>query len=94
MPEWDMHSDPLPLLPEGADLAPGTQVEGSVICHHPYGFGVRLSSVDQYGHVNITDVSDAENIRESDFPPIGSVLALTVLGYSGVGRQLRLSARR
>jgi predicted RNA-binding protein with RPS1 domain len=94
MTGWDMHSDPVPVVPEDCELAPGTRVEGSVICHHPYGFRVRLTSVEQSGHVNITEVSEGTVLGEDDFPPIGRVLALTVIGYTEIGRQLRLSAKR
>jgi predicted RNA-binding protein with RPS1 domain len=94
MTGWDMHRDPLPVVPQDFELASGTRIEGSVICHHPYGFGVRLPSVDQYGHVDITEVSEGTVLGEDDFPPIGEALALTVIGYTEIGRQLRLSAKR
>lgn len=64
-----------------------------VVCHHVYGLGVRLDEGD-YAHVNIDEITDRPLAGPQDFPPVGSQVSGTVLGYSGMHQQLRLSLRR
>lgn len=93
MTGWDMHEDPATLVPRDHQLPPGTTVEATVICHHPWGIGVKLADGTQYGHVNVPVISDGRIGGPEDYPPIGHSTAAMVLGYSGAG-QLRLSTRQ
>jgi predicted RNA-binding protein with RPS1 domain len=90
---WDMHSDPAALVPEDHRLPAGTLVQATVICHHPFGIGVRLTDGTQFGHVNVPEITDAAIRGIEDYPPIGLTTAAAVLGYRGTG-QLRLSLRQ
>jgi len=92
--DWDMHSDPGSTVPEDQELPEGTRITGEVICHHAFGMGVRLDGPVQYGHVNITEISQGPLRGPEDFPPIGSHVSVVVIGYTGIGGQLRLSATR
>jgi hypothetical protein len=63
MAEWDMH-DPgaAPVVDEGDRLPEGTRVKGVVVCHHPFGLGMRLSGRDECGHVDIISIAPP-NVR-------------------------------
>ena len=71
----------------------GDQVHGVVVCHHHYGLGLYLPDRDEYGHVNITSIKPpGERIDgTADFPPVGSQVDGTVLGYTGIDSQLRIT---
>jgi hypothetical protein len=90
---WDMHADPAALVPENRQLlSAGETVTATVVCHHPWGIGVRLPDSGQYGHVDVPAISDGVIRGSEDYPPIGLVTAAVVLGYNGTG-QLRLTTR-
>ena len=61
------------------------------MCLHPFGLGIYLSDQHTFGHVDTPMMGLSTISGLEDYPPVGSVLPLTVLGYSGTG-QLRLSA--
>jgi predicted RNA-binding protein with RPS1 domain len=90
VPRWDMHeqvSSPAPPLP---GLRVGEQVTGWVICHHPWGLGLRIDRTGQYGHVDVPHIN-AEGVGGiADYPAIGQTVRAVVLNYAGNG-QLRLS---
>jgi ribosomal protein S1 len=79
----------LPARPEADRLQVGALVAGSVVCHHVFGMGVHLAGRDEYGHVDIIDISRKPLRGPEDFPAIGSTVRARVLGYSG--GQLRLT---
>jgi hypothetical protein len=80
-----------PIVEEQNRLMTGTHVTGEVVCHHQYGLGVRLDGRNEYAHVDITAIGLAEGRGQEDFPPFGSRVRGTVLGYSG--DQLKLTLR-
>lgn len=92
-PGWDMRSDPAAGVPPGQRLPAGRLVLGRVICHHPFGPGVRLTSCAQYGHINVPEISGQAICGPEHFPAIGTTIIAVVLGYSGARGQLRLPAR-
>lgn len=69
----------------------GAEQPGVVVCLHPYGLGVYLPAEHTFGHVDAPMMGVATTSGLDDYPPVGSVLSLTVLGYSGTD-QLRLFA--
>jgi hypothetical protein len=93
MTDWDMHEDPATSVSEDHELPAGAIVHTTVICHHPFGIGVRLADGTQYGHVNVPVITDGPLQGPADYPPIGHTAPAVVLGYSGSG-QLRLTLRR
>lgn len=75
------------------DYEPGTRLEGVVVCVHVFGVGVYLPNVGDFGHVNVPELvglSDRPLRELSDYPGVGTRLDLTVIGRTGVQRQLRL----
>lgn len=89
---WDLHD-------AGADieacrsrrLAAGTEVSAEVICHHPFGLGVRIVAFGELGHLDIDAIQPARGtiVDPLTYPEIGSQIPAIVLGYSGQD-QLRL----
>lgn len=71
-------------------LSDGTEHRGVVVCLHPFGLGVFLPDQETFGHVDTPMMGRSATSGLDDYPPVGSVVLLTVLGYSGL-EQLRLS---
>jgi ribosomal protein S1 len=93
-PGWDMHDHGEELTrPAAAQRSEGSAVTGTVVCHHPFGLGVHIDDGDEYGHVNITEIGVDSLRGPEDFPPIGSAVTVTVLGYTGIHAQLRLTLK-
>jgi ribosomal protein S1 len=91
---WDMHGHGEELKRQaGAQRSKGASVTGTVVCHHPFGLGVHIDDCNEYGHVNITEIGVDPLRGPEDFPPIGSVVTATVLGYTGIHAQLRLTLK-
>lgn len=91
---WDMHDHGAEIVTlERNRLDEGAPVNGVVVCHHPFGLGVYLADVDQYGHVNITAIGTSVR-GPNDFPAVGSAIEGTVLGYSGMLGQLTLTLQQ
>jgi hypothetical protein len=91
---WDMHDHGDEIMKPQADRsAQGAPVVGVVVCHHPYGLGIYIADRDEYAHVNITSIKPpGERIDGmADYPPLGSRVEGTVLGYTGIHEQLRVS---
>lgn len=87
---WCFHSHP----PEPASrLAQATRVAGVVVCVHPFGLGVLLEGGQNFGHVNVTAMGRPNAHSLEDYPQVGEVLDLEVLGYSGMRAQLILGVR-
>lgn len=87
-----MHTDPATRVPAGDQLPEGTFVRGEVVCHHPFGIGIRVDEVGQYGHVDVPHVRDSVTRGSEDYPRIGVAVSAVVLGHDGHG-QLRLTTR-
>jgi hypothetical protein len=87
-----MHDDPETRVPLERQLDRGTAVDAVVVCHHPFGMGLYVESVRQYGHVDAQNVRNRGMHDPDDLVPIGTAVTAVVLRYSGVG-QLRLSTR-
>ena len=89
---WDMHN-------AGADiearrsrrLDAGLEVSAEVICHHPFGIGVRMVAFGELGHLDVVAIQPTRGtiVDPSTFPEVGSQIRVVVLGYSGQD-QLRL----
>jgi hypothetical protein len=73
------------------EIAEGTLVDVTVVCHHPYGMGVWVEDFGQFGHVNVSVIRDEPTDGLDAYPPIGVRLRAVVIGYSG--QQLRLTTR-
>lgn len=92
--EFDMHDAGAALtVAEDRELSEGLLVAGRVVCHHPFGLGAYVEAHDQYGHVNVPEISDGQIRDVHDYPAIGAAVQACVLGYSGAQRQLRLTLR-
>jgi hypothetical protein len=72
-----------------AQLSEGVDLRGVVICVHPFGLGVYMPDEHAFGHVDAPMMGLDSTNGLDDYPSVGSMLSLTVLGYSGTG-QLRL----
>jgi hypothetical protein len=76
----DPGAEPLPL---NARLDSGVEVTGVVVCHHHFGIGVKLDGRDEYAHVDIISIDPGgPPLDETLFPPVGSTVTGTVLGYT------------
>lgn len=62
---------------------------GRVVCHHASGIGVYISGCDQYGYVDVPQISDKRISGSEDYAQVQA----RVLGYSGSQRQLYSSLR-
>jgi len=87
-----MHEDQRSCVAPDDHLTEGTFVTGMVICHHPFGIGVRLDESGQYGHVDVPFIRNKVTRGPDDYPAIGQAISAVVLGYDGFG-QLRLTTR-
>jgi predicted RNA-binding protein with RPS1 domain len=88
----DMHEDPAPQVPREHRLPAGARVSATVLCHHPWGVGIRLADSTQDGHVDVPFIRDGPVRGPQDYPPVGQAMPAVVIRYSGTG-QLRLSMR-
>lgn len=83
---WCFHSHPPQVH---VKVQEGVAADGVVVCVHPFGLGVYLSSEQGFGHVDVPMMGRPLSQDLADYPPVGSTLQLEVLGYSGRG-QLRM----
>jgi predicted RNA-binding protein with RPS1 domain len=74
------------------DLSPGQLVWGVVREHQPFGVFIDIGE-DEPGVAVITMLEDEPRSRTPEFPPVGSKVDAVFLGFSGPGRQPRLSLR-
>ena len=72
-------------------LEPGAIVTGTVIEQRPFGVFVDIGN-DEPAVVVVTMLED-EPSRTPPFPPVDTTVTAVFLGYSGPGRQPRLSMR-
>jgi hypothetical protein len=79
-----------PVRPSVDWLPASAIVTGEVVCHHPFGLGIRLHDRDKYGHVDPPFVSSDPIRGPEDYPPIGMIVRARVVGYAGARAQLRL----
>ena len=87
-----MHTPPAAWRP--ARLAAGCVVRGVVVCVHPFGLGVYLPDVHDFGHVNVPEFLDGPTETLPEYPAVGEQHQFVVLGRSGVHDQLRLGNSR
>jgi hypothetical protein len=73
-----------------SQLSEGGDLRGVVVCVHPFGLGVYLPAEHAFGHVDAPMMGRISTSGLDDYPSVGSVLAVRVLGYSGTS-QLRLT---
>jgi ribosomal protein S1 len=73
-------------------LKPGQLVTGVVREHQHFGFFVDIGETEP-AVVVITMIEDDPSVRNPAFPPVGTELEAVFLGFSGPGRQPRLSVR-
>ncbi len=57
MTDWGMHEGPRTQVPAEHRLPAGAKVFVTVVCHHPWGIGIRLADGTQYGHVDVSHLS-------------------------------------
>ena len=89
---FDMHEEgAVQPVPVHQRLAAGQAVSGVVVCHHPFGVGVRVDERGEYGHVDVSQISGGIINGPDDYPQLGDRVRARVLGYAG--DQLRLSLR-
>jgi predicted RNA-binding protein with RPS1 domain len=81
----------IPSVTEARRLEEGRNVTGVVVCHHPFGLGVRLEDREEYGHVDVPQIRDGVVRGVEDYPPVGERVRGRVLGHAG--DQLRLTLR-
>ena len=82
----------VPRVSDEEMLHEGLRVRAQVVCHHPFGIGLFVEAHDQYGHVDVPQITDGRIDGPEDYPPIGTEVDARVLAYSA-GRQLRLRLR-
>lgn len=70
----------------------GRVIEVRIVCVHPFGVGVRMSSHDVYGHVNAPQVTDTRFTVDEFASHIGETRTALVLAVEP-GRQPTLSIR-
>ena len=87
---WDMHEAG---SAEFFTLPAGEVVAAEVICHHPFGLGLRLPEFDAHAHVNITEISETVVHGPKEFPAIGSRVLARSFGPSGEGHHLTMTLR-
>jgi predicted RNA-binding protein with RPS1 domain len=75
-----------------SDLTPGQLVSGTVIEHRPFGVFIDIGE-DEPGVAVITMIEDEPRPQTPAFPAVGSAVDAVFLGFSGPGRQPRLSLR-
>jgi ribosomal protein S1 len=75
-----------------SELRPGQLVSGVVTEHRPFGFFVDVGE-EELGVALITMLEDEPRSPDPVFPAVGSRVEGVFLGYSGPGRQPRISLR-
>lgn len=75
-----------------SDLRPGQLITGAVVEHQPFGVFIDIGE-DELGVAVITMIEDEPRSKTPLFPPVGSSVDAVFLGFSGPGRQPRLSLR-
>ena len=75
-----------------SELTPGQLVSGVVVEHRPFGVFIDIGE-DEPGVVVITMIEDEPRPRTPELPPVGTAVEAAFLGFSGPGRQPRLSLR-
>jgi hypothetical protein len=68
------------------------RVRGTVTRHEPYGFHLDFGE-DREGVVVLTMIAQDPSESNPPFPPVGAVIEAVLLGYTGIGREPRLSVR-
>jgi ribosomal protein S1 len=74
------------------DLRPGQIIRGVVVEHRHFGVFIDIGESEPAVAV-ITMLEDEPRSRDPVMPPIGADVEAVFLGYSGPGRQARLSLR-
>lgn len=70
----------------------GQLVRGTVVEHRQFGLFVNIGE-PELGLAVITMLEDEERVPGPDMPPVGQEVDAVLPGYSGPGRQPRLSLR-
>ncbi len=84
LPSWDETKDSLKI---------GTKLKGVVTKHFPFGIFVDLPGIRFTGLVQITDFQDKGHMTPSDYPAIGSLVNVLVLGFKETGQQIWLGMK-
>jgi hypothetical protein len=67
----------------------GAVVRGVVACIHVFGLGIYLPEERCFGHVDVIHMGIERTSGLDDYPQVGGMYALVVLGHNRLG-QLRL----
>ena len=82
---WDELKDVLPV---------GTKVRCTVQRHAPFGVFVSIPESAFDGLIQITDFKDSGRMTPNEYPPLGSTIEATVLGFKETGKQIWLGVKR
>lgn len=74
-------------------LKVGTKLKGVVTKHFPFGIFVSLPGIKFTGLVQIPDFKDEGSMTPSDYPAVGSLVDVVVLGFKETGGQIWLSMK-
>jgi hypothetical protein len=62
----------VPPVPDEQQFAQGQRVRGVVVCHHSFGIGIHVGERDQYGHVDVPQISEGVIRGPEDYPRLGA----------------------
>jgi ribosomal protein S1 len=82
--EWENLKSTLPI---------GTRLSVTVEQHCPFGVFVTISGVRFRGLIEIISFKDDGKMTPNEYPPIGSIIDVVVLGFSNPERQVHLGAK-
>jgi ribosomal protein S1 len=71
----------------------GTKLRGVVTKHFPFGIFVALPGIAFTGLVQIPDFKDEGDMTPSDYPALGSLVDVFVLGFKETGKQIWLGMK-
>jgi ribosomal protein S1 len=72
---------------------PGTKLRGVVTKHASFGIFVALPEVRFEGIVELGDFKDEGIMTRSEYPEVGSLVDVSVLGFKESGQQIWLSMK-
>lgn len=81
---WDKIKDSLKL---------GTKLKGVVTKHFPFGIFVALPEIKFTGLVELPNFKDEGIITPSEYPAVGSLVDVVVLGFKETGQQIWLGMK-
>jgi ribosomal protein S1 len=74
-------------------LRVGTKLRGNVTHHAPYGIFVDIKGIPFPGLVQITEFKDSGRMTSEEYPSVGSVVVVVVLGFKDHEKQIWLGMK-